>query len=169
MTFFAVAFIAFLRGKPVGAQERGPASASGLNSSVPLSREMEFALERKKSNLEVKEREISLQQKKLQEESDDLNKKITALEGMLKEKEAFEKERARLSGEEFQKIVKTYEKMPAKKAADVIAAMDDKIAMDILRQLKDKSMAAILAAMPADRAMTLTSALAGRVPASTGK
>ena len=88
---------------------------------------------------------------------------------MLKQKDAFDQEKAKVASDQFQKIVKSFEKMPPKKAADVISVMDEKVALEILKQLKDKSMAAILATMSADRAMILTSELAKRVPASRGE
>lgn len=167
--FFTITFLAFFKGTKLSAQERGPASASGLKSSVPLSREMEIALERKKANIENQERELKLQQQRLQEESIELTKKIEKLEFLLKEKEQFEKKQSQLKQEQFQKLVKTYEKMPPKKASEVISAMDDQVALDILQSLKDKPLAAILSAMSPDRATVLTSKLAARVPASDDK
>lgn len=168
-TFFMICFIAFFRSNNLSAQERGPAAAGGLKSDVPLSREMELALERKKSNIENQERELKLQEQRLQEESVVLSQKIKDLEGLLKQKEKFEADRARLASEDFSKLVKTYEKMPAKNAAAVIAAMEDKLALDVLQSLKEKPLAAVLSAMPAERATDLTSKLLKRVPASPAK
>lgn len=167
--FFSATMYAFLRGEKSSAQERGPAAASGLKSTVPMSKEMEIALERKKAGIELQERELKLQQKRLEEESLALTSKIQDLENLMKEKEAFEAEKAKVRSDDFSKIVKTYEKMPPKKAADVISAMEDNVAVEILKQLKEKPLAGILASMAPDRAMNLTSKLASRVPASACK
>lgn len=167
--FFGVAFFALVKNRKLVAQERSPASASGLNSSIPLSREMEAALERKKSKLDHQERELKIQEERLNEAQVAVDKKIAELESLLKQKDTFEKERSRLASEDFSKLVKTYEKMPPKKAADILSTLDDKTAIDILQRLKDKALAAVLSAMPAERATNLTTELVKRSPASGGK
>jgi len=164
--FFAATFFSFFKNPELNAQERGPASARGTETEVPGSSEMRAALDRKQEKLELQTREMSIQKDRLLEEEKRVTQKIEKLQSMLEKVKTYEAEHARLESEEFMKIVKTYEKMPPKKAAAVISVMEDKVALEILKQIKEKSMAGILAAMDSQRAMSLTSKLAERVPAN---
>jgi flagellar motility protein MotE (MotC chaperone) len=63
-------------------------------------------------------------------------------------------------------ITKIYESMRAEEAAPIIGRLDDPTAHRIFARMKEKQIAAILAAMAPERAVELTRGLAGRDPAA---
>jgi flagellar motility protein MotE (MotC chaperone) len=61
-------------------------------------------------------------------------------------------------------ITKIYENMKAEEAAPIIDRLDDATARAIMGRMKEKQIAAILAAMNRDRAVALTKMLTGQAP-----
>lgn len=111
---------------------------------------------------ELKEKEAELQSK--QTEVDQATAKNQELQTEI-ERLQYELDKMTAAQEEaktdFKEIVSTYEKMSAKKAAPIIAAMDDAEALRILSSLKPTTVTAIFEKMTAEQAAKYTQMLTG--------
>ncbi len=124
--------------------------------------------------------ELALERKSLQARTDDISRREGAIEDM---EESLELERAVL-GEEFNKIdamrrkielavgqveahklkslkklAKVYEAMPAKDAASILSGMDVDIVLEVVRNMKERPAAKILAALDPARAAAISNLL----------
>lgn len=119
--------------------------------------------EKKIGELEAKLRNEEAAKKKLQNELEEKEEKLKKLE---LENNQLEKEIEQLNNQEtnnqLSDIVKTYEKMSPKQAALILIEMEEKMAVDILRNLKGETKAAILEKMPPKQAARFTSLLANK-------
>ncbi|NCN28578.1 hypothetical protein GW915_13520 [bacterium] len=141
-------------------------NTSSLKNPVPMSREMSAKLNEKQAELEEKEKALAELQERLEVEESRVQEKINQLVSIQKKLEKSKEEDQKIRKEVKEKLVKTFEKMSPKKAAPVISTMEDDIAVELLLSMKEKSVASILESMSADRAMTISSLIAGRGPAS---
>lgn len=107
--------------------------------------------------LEAKERELKLLEKKIQEQMNALTELSQEVEEKLNEISATRDERLKL-------LVKAYAEMSPRKAAEQLLNMDREMAVKILSQMKSSQVASILSAMPPDKAATLAEALSGFPP-----
>jgi flagellar motility protein MotE (MotC chaperone) len=139
-------------------------------------------VEEKKAEEEVEEvpDELALERKSLQARTDDISRREGAIEDL---EESLELERAVL-GEEFNKIdamrrridmavnrveeqklkslkklAKVYEAMPAKDAASILSGMDVDIVLEVVRNMKERPAAKILAALDPARAAAISNLL----------
>ncbi|MFN3921802.1 MAG: MotE family protein [Caldimicrobium sp.] len=121
-----------------------------------LNLEKEKILQRAKE-LESKERELKLLEKRLEEQMNALTQLSQDVEEKLNKISAIQDERVKL-------LVKAYSEMSPSKAAQQLINMDREMAVKILAQLKSNQVASILSAMPPDKAATLAEALSGYPP-----
>ncbi len=139
-------------------------------------------IEERHANEEVEEvpDELALERKSLQARTDDISRREGAIEDL---EESLELERAVL-GEEFNKIdamrrridmavnrveeqklkslkklAKVYEAMPAKDAASILSGMDVDIVLEVVRNMKERPAAKILAALDPARAAAISNLL----------
>jgi len=71
-------------------------------------------------------------------------------------------------GEDLARLVKSVETMQPKKAASLVSAMEDSLAVAVLRKMKEKKVAGVFDVMEPSRAVALSTLLADRKPAATG-
>lgn len=117
----------------------------------------ENQLTEKDQEIEDLTAEVSSQEQTI----DDLNQEIVKLTNQLEDEESNESSEEQLSEDEnLQKLTKSYEEMDPEKAAPILANVEQALATNILREMKDDSRGAILSAMEAETAATLTQALA---------
>lgn len=107
--------------------------------------------------LEAKERELKLLEKKIEEQMNALTELSQEVEDKLNKISALRDERIKL-------LVKAYSEMSPRKAAEQLLNMDREMAVKILSQMKSNQVASILSAMPPDKAATLAEALSGFPP-----
>lgn len=109
---------------------------------------------------EIQDREAKMEQLEAKIESKDQEvKRIelekSQLEAQIEELLAIQEENKRA----FRDIVKTYETMSAKKAAPIIAQLNNEEALKILTNIKSESLAAIMEKLPAEDAAKYTELL----------
>lgn len=109
---------------------------------------------------EIQDNEAKMEQLEAKIEGKDMEVermelKKTQLEAQIDELMAIQEENKRA----FKDIVKTYETMSAKKAAPIIAAMENEEALKILTNIKAESLAAIMEKLPPDVAARYTELL----------
>jgi flagellar motility protein MotE (MotC chaperone) len=68
---------------------------------------------------------------------------------------------------EIQRLVKVYESMKPKDAAEVMSRLDDRVRLPVASKMKERALAAVLAQMPREEAKKLTEKLATRFAADT--
>jgi flagellar motility protein MotE (MotC chaperone) len=68
---------------------------------------------------------------------------------------------------EIQRLVKVYESMKPKDAAEVMSRLDDRVRLPVASKMKERALAAVLAQMPRDEAKKLTEKLATRFASDT--
>lgn len=91
-----------------------------------------------------------------------LDAKIKALNGLKSEVNGLLNQANAKEQAEIDRLVKVFEGMKAKDAAPRLAALDDSVRIPIAAKMKERSLAAIVAQMPAAEAKKLTEALARR-------
>jgi flagellar motility protein MotE (MotC chaperone) len=137
-------------------------SMSLLKKDAPGTPDLEAALQKREAELEKKSEELKAWETRLGVEEADLKVQLEDLRN-LQEKhaallEADKQRRERITAE----LIKTYETMTAKKAAQVFTLMEAGLAADFLMVMKPKKVAAILDVMQGERAAELSAKIAGR-------
>ncbi len=114
-------------------------------------------IEKKKTQLDAKEKELKLLENKVKEE-------ILALKDL---EATIDKKLKQLKVERTKKLellVSAIAKMQPAKAASMLVKMDKDMAVKILSLLRSRQVASILSAMPPDKAASLSEALSGYPP-----
>jgi len=140
-------------------------SISGLRVNTASLPETEGELVKRQKELDEKDRLLKDQENRLAVEEQRLKIRIDELQKLQDEIVKVQDQNKARSDEIIKKIVKTFETMAPKKAAVVMSAMADDLAVDIVLNMKEKRVAGILEAMEPSRAMTISSLIAQRRPA----
>lgn len=114
-------------------------------------------LMKKQRELEARERELKLLEKRVEEQINTLKQLSLEVEEKLNKISAIQDERLKL-------LAKAYSEMKPAKAAQQLVNMDKDMAVKILSQLKSSQVASILSAMPPEKAAVLAEALSGYPP-----
>lgn len=111
------------------------------------------ALDEREAGITTREGATAAAEGRLQEQIAELKAVETRIQGLLSQMETKGNER-------MASLVKTYESMKPKDAANIFNGMDDAVLIDIAKAMKPATLAAILAAMNPKRAEALTRMLA---------
>lgn len=111
------------------------------------------ALDEREAGITTREGATAAAEGRLQEQIAELKAVETRIQGLLSQMETKGNER-------MASLVKTYESMKPKDAANIFNGMDDAVLLDIAKAMKPATLAAILAAMNPKRAEALTRMLA---------
>ncbi len=111
----------------------------------------------KAKKIELREKELKILEKRIQEQMASLKDLETIIDKKLNEIKTIQDQRVKL-------LVKALSEMKASKAAEMLLNMDKKMAVKLLSQLKSSQVASILSAMPPDKAASLSEALSGYPP-----
>lgn len=145
-------------------------TANELGSKIPfvsklITKDEQLSVEDYEKNMisleaEIQDREAKMEQLEAKIESKDMELERmelekSQLEAQIEELTAIQDENKRA----FKDIVKTYETMSAKKAAPIIAKMENEEALKILTNIKAESLAAIMEKLPAEEAAKYTELL----------
>jgi flagellar motility protein MotE (MotC chaperone) len=139
---------------------------SALHTDVPEGNEVEASLARKKIELDDREKVLLELEEQLRVQEERVKARIEELQSLQAKQDAHTKANAEERKVVEERLVKTYETMAPKKAAEVIAVMDDKLAVELMMRMKPKSVAAVLDKMDSNRAMMLSAKIADRRPAA---
>jgi flagellar motility protein MotE (MotC chaperone) len=107
------------------------------------------ALDEREAGVETREQTAAAAETRLQEQIAELKKVESSVQTLLAAMET--KRDERIAG-----LVKTYEAMKPKDAAEIFDGMDDKLLMDLAKTMKPASLAAIMSLMAPKRAEALT-------------
>lgn len=154
----------FARGNDPRANSVASERTSGVNVSVPQPDSLELGWKQKSTELEEKERRLQEAQERLRVEEARIEDKIQQFENLRAEVMQQQEKNKQQSDKIFSRMVKTYESMSPKKAAVILATLDDDLSVELLLTMKEKRVAQILDVMDADRAKELSSLMAKRRP-----
>jgi len=107
------------------------------------------ALDERETGIQTREAAAVAAEGKLQEQIAALKAVETQVQGLLAQMDVKRDER-------MTSLVKTYEAMKPKDAAEIFNGMDDKILIDIAKSMKSATLAAVMSAMTPKRAETVT-------------
>jgi flagellar motility protein MotE (MotC chaperone) len=128
---------------------------------IAVFQQRKLDLDRREKAVRTAEGQLSI----LKAEVEEILRKVEAIEqrlvgkGALGQQASHSKQAAELRTQRLGQLAKMYETMPAEEAAARIERMPDRKALEILRLLKSKSAGAILAQVKVDRAAKLTEEL----------
>lgn len=156
--------------RPAPAKPAGPAAicaptAAELAKEAGLSpAELQVlqSLGARRGQLDQREQALDVQLALLAAAEAKLDAKTKALTGLKTDIQALLTEAQGREDAEVLRLVKVYEGMKAKDAAARIAVLDDSVRLPIAAKMKERSLSAVLAAMPANEAKKLTESLAKR-------
>jgi len=118
-------------------------------------------LKQRKEDLDRRERELSELEEELQKQKVELDKRIVQLEEMRNQIAQVLKDRVEMDQEKVTKLVDLYSNMKPKQAADVIATINEDLAVEVLAKMKKKNAAEIMNLLPADKAKVLSEKYTG--------
>lgn len=120
------------------------------------------SLGQRRGQLDAREADLSTQLALMAAAEAKLDAKIKSLNGLKSEVRGLLEQTDSKEQAEIDRLVKVFEGMKAKDAAPRIVALDDSVRIPIAARMKERSLAAIVAAMPPLEAKKLTEALARR-------
>ncbi|WP_374575750.1 MotE family protein [Phenylobacterium sp.] len=118
-------------------------------------------LDKREQDLDTQLALLAAAEAKLDAKVKTLNGLKTDIQGLLNQADARE-------DAELARMVKVFEGMKAKDAAARMAVLEDSVRLPIAAKMKERSLSAVLAAMPASEAKKLTEALAKRYTDAQG-
>lgn len=140
-----------------------PAPAASGAPGDPLA-DVAAELARRAAELDSRERELAVREAAVAAVETRLGAQLGRLEGLKKELEDLARKISGQDEAEIAQLVKTYEAMKARSAAQVFDQLALDLLLPIVRRMREGKLAAILAAMEPARAKQLTAALAQQTP-----
>ncbi len=132
-------------------QEKQYGSVEERRIMESLQGESGSPMNKERDDLENKKKELKRLESEVDKKLDQLNQMRVRIEKLLAEKEAKESKK-------IQELAKMYEKMAADKAALILSAVDQDLAVSILAKMKTKSAAKILNNIEREKAAKLSTA-----------
>lgn len=120
------------------------------------------SLGQRRGQLDARENDLNTQLALMAAAEAKLDAKIRALNGLKAEVTGLLTQTDAKQAAEIDRLVKVFEGMKAKDAAPRLVALDDSVRIPIAAKMKERSLSAIVAAMPPAEAKKLTEALARR-------
>jgi flagellar motility protein MotE (MotC chaperone) len=111
------------------------------------------ALDEREAGVETREQAAAAAEQRLQDQIAELRKVETNVQALLASMETKRDER-------MTSLVKTYEAMKPKDAAEIFDGMDDKVLLDLAKSMKPANLASVMSLMTPKRAEALTRMLA---------
>ena len=119
-------------------------------------------LQSRREKLDVREKEIKLQEDVLKVMEQSIETKIEELKKIEATIQELLKKHDKQEEQKIRRLVKMYESMKPKDAARIIQSLDMPIQISVVEQMKERKVAPILASMPSAAAKKLTTELATR-------
>lgn len=135
-------------------------STSGQRSFSASEIEVLQSLARRREELEKREQELSAREALLTAAEQEVDRKITELNKLRGELEALLGKQEKMEEERIVSLVKIYENMKPKEAADIFNTLDMDILLAVVSRMSERKSSPILASMNTERARLLTIKLA---------
>jgi flagellar motility protein MotE (MotC chaperone) len=171
-TYFVTgAFVVLLLGVGVRSalgekSEPAPATLQAAPSAKGGVEDLARSLNEKEKALQDKELRLADWESRLKTQEDRIKSRVEELRILTdmqnKNSQELSVRRQEIEG----RMIKTFETMNPKKAAEVLSVMDDALAVEVLMAMKSKKVATIMDKMDSNKAMLLQTKIAERKPAS---
>lgn len=140
------------------------ANDTGLDPLDMTRTELELLqdLASRRAELDERDRMITVRQRLLEATEQKIDNKIASLKVLEKQLQALVIQIEEQEDAQLQSLVAVYEKMKPKDAARVFEQLDMDIQLSVAQRMKEAKMAPLMAAMSAEKARALTTALAAR-------
>ncbi len=122
----------------------------------------------RRQELDRWEQQLEAREKLIQTAEAKLDSRIKQLEDLRGQVQGLLDQAKQQADADTMRMVKVYENMKPKDAAAIFTTMSDEVRLPIAAAMKERSLAAILAAMPPAAARELTEKLAGRMKSASG-
>ncbi|HEY4135719.1 MAG TPA: hypothetical protein VGO34_10945 [Alphaproteobacteria bacterium] len=116
----------------------------------------------RRNEMDTWNKDLDLREKLLKAAEQRLDKKLADLQGLQTSIKGLLKQHDEEQETKLRSLVKIYETMKPKDAANVFEKLDMDILLDVVERMKEAKVAPVLAAMNPDKAKSLTEELAGR-------
>jgi flagellar motility protein MotE (MotC chaperone) len=113
------------------------------------------ALDNRQKDLDLRENLVKAAEARIDKKIAEMKALQANIEGMLKQVDKQDEEKMR-------SLVKIYEQMKPKNAADILSTLDLPVQIGVLTRMKEAKVAPILAAMDVTKAQAVTDAMAAR-------
>ncbi len=116
-------------------------------------------LSERRDALDKRERELEQREAMLRAAEKRFDEKVAELEGLKTQLRSLVDQRSRDEEERLRSLVRIYETMKPKEAAQILEKLDLDVVVGVIGRMKENKVAPILASMMPDRAKTLTALL----------
>lgn len=117
-------------------------------------------LRARRDQLDTRERQVAVKESVLAAAETRVAGRVKELSSLQARLQAMEDDRKKHEEADWQGLVRTYEAMRPRDAAAIMTGMDDTVLLEVFDRMNDRKAALVLAAMPPDRARTVTTQLA---------
>ena len=130
---------------------------------APVSEDVSYIekLRQRKEELDLREKELNQLEEELQRQKVEVDQRIRQLEQIRRDIASHLKERVDADETQVNKLVDLYSSMKPKQAADVIASLQEDLAVQVLGKMKKKNAAEVMNLLPAEKARGLSEKLTG--------
>ncbi|MGE0761658.1 MAG: MotE family protein [Bdellovibrionales bacterium] len=118
-------------------------------------------LRERKESLDLREKELGELEEELQKQKAEIGSRIKQLEELRTQITAMLKDRVEVDQEKVMKLVETYSNMKPKQAADILAGIDEDLAVEVLGKMKKKNAAEIMNLLEPAKARAISEKYAG--------
>ena len=133
------------------------------NASInPETFRMMEMIEKKNKELEIREKEVTSKEQQLKTLEESIQKNLEKIEQALKESKAEFGRKESLIKENVDSLIKVYSTMKPAEAANLIAAIDEDLALRIISGMKSKIAGQVLSQLDVKVAKAITEKLAGK-------
>ncbi len=118
-------------------------------------------LRERNENLDLREKELNELEVELQKQKVEIESRIKQLEELRTQIATVLKERIEVDQEKVNKLVETYSNMKPKQAAEILAGIDEDLAVEVLGKMKKKNAAEIMNLLESGKARSISEKYAG--------
>ena len=108
-------------------------------------------------SIQGKQEALKVETERLTALKKDVDQRIAKYQDLLARVQEALKQFNSISGQAAARLIKVYETMPAENTAQTLAGLDDATAVNVILMLKPRKAAAVMAAMPHEKAVAISS------------
>lgn len=138
-------------------------SDAGVSSSPGGAEDLSHLekLRARKEQLDLREKELGELEEELHKQKAEIDSRIKRLEELRAQIATVLKERIEVDQEKVTKLVETYSNMKPKQAAEILAGVDEDLAVEVLGKMKKKNAAEIMNLLESSKARSISEKFAG--------
>lgn len=115
----------------------------------------------RKKELDLREQELNALEEELHKQRDEVEARIVKLDSIRGDISTVLKDRVEVDEERVKTLVEFYSNMKPKQAADIVANLNEDLAVEVLGKMKKKNAAEIMNLLPPEKARTISEKFTG--------